>query len=156
MNLVRATEGQKKVILVLEREEIRSYSELARKSGLSIEGAKKVIEHLVKKGVVKHDPNKSSYSLNRKAVEIKKLRVIEWSKKSDIDLFKVLMMPATIGMLIAIMGSFAFLQNALIFALGAVTVFLPQFIFCFYKVVKSTKEEVDVFLKLQPVETKLA
>jgi len=115
---------------------------------LSIEGSKKVIEHLIKEGIVKYNPtSENRYSLNRKAVEIKKSRVIEWSQKSDIQLFKDLMLPVTIGMFIALVGSFAFLQNALIFALGAAIVFLPQFFFCFYKILKSTKETFEVFLR---------
>jgi hypothetical protein len=131
----------------------RSYSELARLSGLSIEGSKKVVEHLAKKGIVKYNPeSENRFSLNRKAVEIKKARVIELSQKSDIQLFKSLMMPVTIGMFFSLIISFAFLQNALIFALGAFTVFIPQFVYSFVKIVKSTKEIVEVFLK--PAQTK--
>jgi DNA-binding MarR family transcriptional regulator len=148
INLIKATEGQKKIILVLDKENVRSYSELARLSGLSIQGSKKVVELLIKKGIVKYNPtSENRYSLNRKAVEIKRSRVIEWAQKSDIQLFKSLMMPVTIGMFIALISSFAFLQNALIFALGGVVVFLPQFIYCFYKIIKSTKETVEVFLR---------
>lgn len=146
--MIKPTEGQKKVILVLDKEDIKSYSELARKAGLSIEGSKKVINSLIKKGIVKENAgSENRYSLNRKSVEIRRMKVVEWSKKTDMELFKDLMLPVTVGIFLALIASFAFLDKALILVLGALIVFFPQFLYCFYKIIKSTKEVVEVFIK---------
>jgi len=144
----RLTRGEEKVVLALEKEERKSYYEIAKVTGLSEPGARKIVNKLVDLGIIIHDPNNpyKRYSLNRERVLIKRNYYVKMSSKtSSYTILKELILPSFLGLCIAFLLAFLYKEFALIFALGGLTTFLPQFFYSFYKILHS-EEEVEVYV----------
>jgi len=145
--LEKLTEAQAKVVLALMNKSGKSYYEIAKNSGISIEGARKVLKKLIDYGIVKYNPNDKykRFVLDEKKISIKKSYYVKSSEVTNVyKLLKGLILPSTIGMISVIALSFLLFENALIFFLGGFIVFLFQFFYSFYKISKS-EEKIEVF-----------
>ncbi|MFQ6068012.1 MAG: winged helix-turn-helix transcriptional regulator [Candidatus Bathyarchaeia archaeon] len=140
----KLTEGEKKVVLCLEKENRKNYSEIARETGLSVQGTKNIIRRLRDEGVIKDNPNSKyeRYSLDREKVHIRRFST---------DLFKELMLPVTIGIFLTMFLAFTFKENALLFLMGGVIVFVPQLLYTLYRIL-ATEEEIDIYRVSTPLK----
>jgi len=133
----KLTPGESRIVIALEKKNRKTYSEIARITGLSVQGTKNIIRKLKDEGIVKENPNSPNgrYILNRKTVYIKRFST---------DLFKQLMLPVVIGMFLTIFLAFFFKENAFIFAMGGTIVFFPQLLYTLYKIL-GTEDIIEVF-----------
>lgn len=154
----KLTEGQTKVVLALMQGPKKSWYELSKDSKVSIPGLKKdVIPSLKKMGIIKYDEESKEemFSLkDRERIEIKRSYYARTSSKSSsMKILTELIGPTLIGMVFSFFISLLFGLNALIFILGAFTIFAFQFFYSFYKISHS-KEVIEVFLRTSKPFTK--
>lgn len=144
----KLTEAQARVVLALMNKSGKSYYEIAKESGISIEGARKVIKKLMEYGIVKYNPDKKydRFVLDKNKVVVKRTFYVKSSEvENAYKLLKGLILPSTLGMILTFIISLFLLDKALIFLIGGFIVFLFQFIYSFYIVYKS-EEKIEVFL----------
>ena len=132
-------ETEKKIILALSERNYDSYSSLSEKVNISRQWLKEKIKKMEVENIVTNKPinNKPSFGLNKKRVKIKKF---------SLELFKQLIMLPTFGLLFNFILAFYFGVNSLIFIFGGLSVFTPQFLYSFYKIL-STEEGYEVFVR---------
>ncbi len=143
----RLTEGEKKVVLSLLQENRKSYYEIAKVTGLSIEGVRKIIKKLEKRGIVEHNPNSDydRFVLRRDRVVVKKSFFVKTSSKRNVySILKELLFPSLLGLIISFILSFPLKENSVILTIGGLVVFIPQFLYSFYKVLHC-EEEIEVY-----------
>jgi len=137
--LEKLTEGQKKVVLCLEKSNRKSYSEIAKATGLSIVGTRKILRILIKRGIVKENPSSpyERFILNKNSIIISRF---------SFELLKELILPSFLGILVLVPLGILMLDKAFILFLGGFTVFLAQFLYTFWKLMQ-TEERIEVFYK---------
>lgn len=133
-------ETEKKILLALSEKDYDSYSALAERVDLSRVWLKEKIKKMEVEKWVEHKSvdNKTLFRLNKKRVKVKKF---------SMELFRQLIMLPTLGLFFNFLLAFYFgLGGAMVFIFGGVSVFLPQFLYSFYKILK-TEEGYEIFVK---------